>query len=594
MVVGTEAPSAESHDAGLQERMGDKGNKKANMLTRRGSSDIVDDSLKTGVSSRRGSELMGGSSDGKPSKSAAGGKEGDVSHMTEEKLAKRRNLNMNVKSRNGPPPTGDEYRQWKVQSIRSDLPQESARVRKRVTQRVAMLTLWGSQVQQAKGADKRLVALEQRVERLAELENLLQELDAAEQAAMERGWATAQSAPTLPLGRQVDLPGTVMTGEHMDMMSTAGSPPAQTSMNLMFASRDATPVGGAATLGTMPSSHEGYGFQGLAQEDEGEHPKPLPSLIWRKSSKPADGGGHHHHLSQHAEHLMGAIGGASAVALSSGDVRRAVKEEIDQIFMSMGQRPFASSAAYPSAHDYNSVYQTGMPRGENSILQPDVMHADTGMSYHGSMVDGTMHGSTPPFPRGDVNMWRMEPPSEPPQSVHSKAANARTPGPPDNFIMLNEADFKSGLSVSIPPEDSGQVPPIDGSKAVQEGDKPIVQAGARTLLEAVPFSCSFLFGGLSRENSFRRLCFWIYRNPVCSAFFQLTNLANASLLTMYPEWFGTNVMTLDNHTMEVDASKDLLRIVKFFDLACVGVLFLEVLVGITALGFFKQSSCWLR
>jgi hypothetical protein len=458
---------------------------------------------------------------------------------------------------------------------------------------VAMLTLGCSQVHQAKGADKRLAALEQRVERLAELENLLQELDAAEQAAMERGWATAQSAPTLPpMGRQVELPGTVMTGDGMEMMSMGGHLQPEPSLGMLFASRDASPVGASAGTGMPPLSHELLEPQdGLVQEDDSEHPKPLPSLLRRMSNKPP------------------ANGNLSVRPLSPGAIRRAVKEEIDQIFVSMGQRPTMSSAhSHATAHDQygvstphtmlrgqNSGMNPAMFREESLSLHPTFAHSDTsysGFDVDGAM-DGTQHGTTQSVARGNSDVGQKE--HNAAGVVHSKVASVRSATVlPNDIKTLNEADFKDGLSVPVPPEDGVTVLPIDGSKAIQPGDKPIVQAGARTLMEAVPFSCSFLFGGFSRENAFRRLCFWIYRNPVFSAIFQLTNLANATLLTMYPEWFGTNVVTLDNPTMEVNVTEDTLRIVKYFDMACVGILFLEVLVGIIALGFFRHSSCWLR
>jgi len=85
------------------------GNKKVPSVKKQGL-DQAEDSLKGGASSRRGSELAAGPD--KPS--AAGGKTDELSAMQEEKQAKRRLMNMNMKTRDGPPPTGDEYRQWKV------------------------------------------------------------------------------------------------------------------------------------------------------------------------------------------------------------------------------------------------------------------------------------------------------------------------------------------------------------------------------------------------------------------------------------------------------------------------------------------------
>jgi hypothetical protein len=96
--------------------MGDMGNKKLDTFKKQASDQGHDDSSKGGQlsSSRRGSELAVGGPDGKQSEPAAGGKADELSAMQEEKQAKRRLMNKNMKTRDGPPPTGDEYRQWKV------------------------------------------------------------------------------------------------------------------------------------------------------------------------------------------------------------------------------------------------------------------------------------------------------------------------------------------------------------------------------------------------------------------------------------------------------------------------------------------------
>lgn len=130
-------------------------------------------------------------------------------------------------------------------------------------------------------------------------------------------------------------------------------------------------------------------------------------------------------------------------------------------------------------------------------------------------------------------------------------------------------------------------PPVAGQTA-EENHEP------RTLLEAVPISCQLLFGGLSRQNWLRMLCFSILKNPLWSVFFQVVNLANSAYIVVSPEIFGTSIDNPEQATLaspEEDSRGVLLlrRSAQAFDLFCVSVLVMEIAVGILALGFVRHK-----
>ncbi len=115
----------------------------------------------------------------------------------------------------------------------------------------------------------------------------------------------------------------------------------------------------------------------------------------------------------------------------------------------------------------------------------------------------------------------------------------------------------------------------------------------RNLLEAAPLSCRYLFGGLSRQNPLRILCFRIYKQPVFSFLFHAINMANCVFTAVAPDLFGMSLLdhsvTLPGMGLGEAVMSTRGHMVRqgllAFDLFCVGVLFLEVAIGILALGF---------